>query len=53
MKRLIDWLRPRGYHGELLVGPLEFIHPASLLYNGAVFAVGFPTSLIHLFKRRK
>lgn len=52
MKRLIDWLRPRGYHGELLVGPLEFLSPASLLYNGAVFINTLPISIIELFRRR-
>ena len=37
MKRLIAWLRPRGYRGELLVGPLDRLHPVTLMYEAAVF----------------
>ena len=37
MRQLIDWLRPRGHNGELLVGPLYWLHPVELMYRTAVF----------------
>lgn len=34
---LLRWLRPRGYRGELLVGPFYWLAPAHLLWRAAVF----------------
>ena len=33
----LQWLRPRGYRGELLVGPFYWLAPGELLYRGAVW----------------
>lgn len=33
----LRWLRPRGYRGELLVGPFHKLHPANIMYRIAIW----------------